>query len=245
MTKNTILMTVITVFLLCALSGCSMLQPAPKPEIGPAGKPLDSLPNPPFNQRFVPPPAELYDLAATAGVIFEGVNKKNWQQAKEGLNNLSTTWEKVQPAIGAKKGVKEANAALGQLTTAIDEETQEQAYETLNKFMGSISDIGKSYKLSPLADIIAVDNAIRSVCFYVEDQDWSKAASKVKALEGTWGQVKTSMESVGILDEIVKGHSAVTQMKDAVNGENKGAFDEQVANINYSMGRIRDFYRGK
>lgn len=245
MNKPTKNMFALLIFCLCTLSGCNMLTPAPKPDIGPAGKPVDALPNPPLQERFWSPPAELYDLEGTAGVIFEGINKANWAQAKEGITNLSTLWEKVQPAIAGKKGVKEAGKAMNELTMSVQEEKAQQAYDALNKFMGSISDIGKSYKLSPLSDIIAVGNAIRSASFYVEDKDWSKAAAKAKALEDTWGQVKTSMESIGIMGELVKTHSSINQMTDAVNAENKGAFEEQIANINDSMGRIRNFFRGK
>lgn len=44
-------------FLTLLLTGCGYLsgllsEPAPKPEIGPAGKPVESKPNPPFIERF-------------------------------------------------------------------------------------------------------------------------------------------------------------------------------------------------
>ena len=111
--------------------------------------------------------------------------------------------------------------------------------------MANIGDIGKSYKLSPLSDIIAVGNTVRNVSFYVQDNTWPKAKSKVKEMEGTWGQGKPSMEKVGILGEVTKTHSAVKQLKDAVDGENKGSAEEQIANINESMGTIREYYRSK
>jgi len=227
------------------LSGCGMLTPIKKPEIGPAGKPTESVPNPPLTQRFWSPPGELYDLEATAGVIFEGINKENWMQAQEGLKNLQLLWQQSKPLIGEKKGVKEADEALEKLTMSVSEKKITNSYENLNKFMGSIGDIAKSYKLSPLSDIIAVGNATRNVSFYVEDKNWSKAASKIKELEGTWEQVKPSMEQIGILSEVTITHSNVKQMKDAVNAENKGAFDEILAKINDSMGRIREFFRGR
>lgn len=227
-------------------SGCSMLSPAAKkPEIGPTGKPTDSLPNPPITERFSSPPGELYDLEATAGVVFEGINKLDWGQTEAGFNNLNALWEQTKPLIGEKKGVKDADEALQKLALGISDKKADAAFDNLNKFMGSISDIGKSYKLSPLSDIIAVSNSVRNVSYYVEDKDWSKAAAKVKELEGIWQQAKPSMEKVGILGEITKTHATINQMKDAVNGENKGAFEEQAANINDSMGRIRQYYRGK
>ncbi|SDD37382.1 hypothetical protein [Sporomusa acidovorans] len=249
--RRAIPVKLITAFLIltCFLSGCSFLsglaKPAPKPETGPAGKPVESKPNPPFMERFFSAPAELYDLEATAGVVFEGINKEDWSQAQAGLINLQSLWQQVKTAVGDKKGVKEGDEGIQKLTAAVNNKKITDSYENLNKFMGSVSDIGKSYKLSPIADIIAVDNGIRNVSFFVEDKDWVKAAAKVKELQGTWEKVKPSMEQVGILGEVTKTHSTVNQMKDAVNAENKGAFQEQLASINESMGRIRDFFRGK
>ncbi len=234
----------VAIFLL-SISGCGLSEPAPKPEIGPAGKPVESKPNPPFLERFYSAPTELYDLESTAGVIFEGITKADWAQAQAGIGNLQTLWQQAKAAVGDKKGVKEADEAIGKLATAINGQKVPDAYENLIKFMGSIGDIGKSYKLSPIADIIAVSNAIRNVSFYVEDDDWKKATAKVKELQGTWAQLKPSMEQVGILGEITKVHSTVTQIKDAVDAENKGSFMEQQANINESMGRVRNFFRGK
>jgi len=228
------------------LSGCGIVSaPAPKPEVGPTGKPAESKPNPPFLEKFYSAPLELYDLESTAGVVFEGINKENWAQAQAGLNNLQTLWSQAKSSVGEKKGVTQADVSIIELTAAINDRKITAAYEYLIKFMGSISDIGKSYKLSPIADIIVVSNAIRNVSFYVEDKDWSKAAAKVQELEGTWKQVKPSMEQIGILKEITKTHLAINQVKDAVNAENKGSFVEQQGNLNESMGRIREFYRGK
>jgi hypothetical protein len=228
------------------LTGCGLLSgPAPKPEIGPAGKPMESKPNPPFMERFFSAPTELYDLEASAGVVFEGINKGDWAQAQAGLTTLQTLWQQAKNAVGEKKGVKEADAAIEKLSAAIAGNKVTDSYENLIKFMGGVSDIGKSYKLSPIADIIAVDNGIRNVSFFVEDNDWKKAATKVKELQGTWEKVKPSMEQVGVLGEITKTHAIVNQMKDAINAENKGAFLEQQATINESMARIREFFRGK
>lgn len=226
-------------------SGCGLMTPAQKPDIGPAGKTVESKPNPPFVERFYSPPGELYDLEATAGVIFEGINKENWQQAEAGFANLQTTWLNAKALVGDKKGVKEADKALQDLSTAIAGKKITNSYENLNKFMGSIGDIAKSYKLSPLSDIIGVGNAVRNVNFYIADKDWSKAASKAKELEGVWGHAKPSMEQVGILNEVTRTHALVSQIKDAVNAENKGAVEEQTTNINESLGYIRNFYRGK
>lgn len=239
-------LSAITIILASSLiSGCAAFTPAPKPEVGPTGKPVESKPNPPLMERFQSPPAQLYDLEATAGVIFEGFTTEKWDQAQRGLATLQTTWQQAKPLLGEKKGVKEADEALDKLNGAIAAKELTSSYENLGKFMGSISDIGKSFKLSPLADIVAVGNAARNVGFYVDDKDWSKAASKVKELQGTWQQVKPSMEQVGILGELTKTHSDIKQLKDAVNAENNASVKENLAKINESMGQIRQFYYGR
>ncbi len=241
--KNTVVLLLLSLIL---LTGCGLLSgPAPKPEIGPSGKPVESKPNPPMLDRFFSAPVGLYDLEATAGGVFEGINKEDWSQAQAGLTTLQAVWQQVKDTVGDKKGVKEGDEAIGKLSAAIEGKKVTDSYESLNKFMGSVSDIGKSYKLSPIADIIAVSNGIRNVSFFVEDKNWTKAAVKAKELQGTWEKLKPSMEQVGILGEITKTHSIVNQMKDAISAENKGAFLEQQANINESMGRIREYFRGK
>lgn len=227
------------------LSGCNMFTPLKKPEIGPAGTPVQTKANPPFTQRFISPPGKLYDLEATAGVIFEGIIKNNWQQAETGLRTLETLWSQTKALIGDKKGVNAGSEALEKLTAAIANKNSLDSYESLNKFMASISDIGKSYKLSPLSDIIVVGNSIRNVNYYVENNDWPKAIAKMKELDSTWGQAKPSLESVGIFSKITTTHSIVKQMKDAVDAGNKGSVEEHIAYINESMGYIREYYRGK
>ena len=227
------------------LSGCNMFHPLKKPEIGPAGAPVETKENPPFTQRFISPPGELYDLEATAGVIFEGIVKNNWQQATTGLSTLDKLWHQAKILIGDKKGVTAGNQALEQLTTAIERKKSLDSYESLTKFMASMSDIGKSYKLSPLSDIIGVGNSIRAVSFYVENNDWPKSAAKMKELDSTWGQAKPNLESVGVLNKITTTHSIIKQMKDAIDAENKNVVEEHVANINENMGYIREYYRGQ
>lgn len=236
---------IIVVILAMLLCGCGLMQPAQKPEVGPTGKPVESKPNPPLTERFMAAPIELYNLEATAGVLFEGINKENWSQSESGLTNLQNIWQQAKPIIGDKKGVKEADQALEKLTSSIAAKEVTQSYENLIKFMGSISDIGKSYKLSPLADLIGIGNAARNVGFYVEDKNWVKAASKVKEFEGVWNSSKPGLEQVGILGEVTRTSGLVKQLKDAVNAENKGAVEEHLANINESLGRIRQFYQGR
>ena len=230
--------------LLVASTGCSMLKPAQKPEIGPAGKP-EAKGNPPIIERFKSPPAQLYDLEMTAGALFAGINSANWEQTQAGLQQLQAIWQQISPSLGDDKNVKKANESLTKLAGAVGGKKITASYEALNSFMSSISDIGLNYKLSPLADIIALSNAVRNVSFYVEENNWSKAASKVKELEGSWGQLKPSMESIGILGEVTRTHSYIKQLKDAVNAENKGAVEAHIKSLNDSIGMIRNYYRGK
>jgi cobalamin biosynthesis Mg chelatase CobN/predicted small lipoprotein YifL len=227
------------------LTGCGLMGPAKKPDIGPAGKPTEAKPNPPVMERFASAPTQLYDLEAIAGTVFEGVNKENWQQAEAGLYNLQAVWQQTKEAVGDKKGVKDGDEAIGKLATSVMDRKITASYENLNKFMGSAADIGKSYKLSPVADLIAVGNALRSVSFYVVDKNWSKSASKVKGLEDTWNHAKPALEQVGVLGAVTTSHAYVKQLKDAVNAESEGAAEEQVANLNESLGKIREYYRGK
>lgn len=228
-----------------ATTGCGLGQPAPKPEFGPAGKPAEAKPNPPLLSRFATAPVELYDLETAAGAVFEGINKGDWQQAENNARNMYDLWQQAKQKTGDMKGVADGDKALDKLQAAVAAKKITASYENLNKFMSTAADIGKNYKLSPLADIIGLGNAVRAVAFYVEEQDWSKAASKAKALENAWGQFKTSLEQPGILGEVTKSHAYITQIKDAVNGENKGTAQEQITNLNESMGRIREYYKGK
>lgn len=227
------------------LSGCGMFTPAPKPDIGPAGKPVESKPNPPVAERFQSPPAEIYDLEALAGAVFEGVNKQDWLQAINNFNQMQATWQQVKASVGEKKGVKESDEAIQKLAPSLSANDVTESYESLNKFMASISDIGKSYKLSPVSEIIAIGNSIRNVSFHVQAKNWTKATAKIKELEGTWQHSKPALEEAGVLGEATKIHSRVNQLKNAVTAENKGASEEHIASLNESMSIMRQFYRGK
>ncbi len=226
-------------------AGCGLAEPAKKPEIGPAGKPTESKPNPPVMERFASAPTQLYDLEAIAGTVFEGVNKENWQQAEAGVYNLQAVWQQAKEAAGDKKGIKDGDEAIGKLAVSVMDKKITASYENLNKFMGSVGDVGKSYKLSPVADLVAVGNALRSVSFYIADKNWSKASSKVKGLEDTWNNAKPPLEQIGILGAVTTTHAYVKQLKDAVNAESEGAAEEHIANLNESLGKIREYYRGK
>lgn len=231
--------------LILATIGCSMMEPAKKPEPGPVGTTNVTNTNPPLLQRFESPPSELYDIETIAGTVFEGIIKENWPTAEAGYNNLAVLWQQTKALTGDKKGVKEADESLASLANSIKNRQSVSSYEDLNKFAASISDIGKSYKLSPLSDIIVIDNTIRNVSFYVEQKDWKKSTVKAKELNDTWNSLKPSLEQMGILSEVTKAHSLINQIKGSVNAEDKGAYLEQSNKLNESMGHIRDFFRGK
>ncbi|MDR3593043.1 MAG: hypothetical protein P4N41_25565 [Negativicutes bacterium] len=228
-----------------ALAGCGLGMSANKPEVGPAGKPAEAKANPPFFNRFQAAPAQFYDLEATAGSTFEGINKENWEQAEAGLSQLQSTWEETKQQVGDMKGVGDGDKALAKLTEAVMAKQITVSYESLNRFMGVISDMGKNYKLSPISDIVAAGNTIRNVSFYIEDKNWLKAGAKAKEMSDSWNRSKPALEQFGILGEVTKTHSFVNQLRDAVAAENKSAADERIADLNTSMGRIREYYRGR
>lgn len=226
------------------IGGCS-LSPARKPDIGPAGSPTESKSNPPLAARFAAPPTQLYDLEAIAANTFDGINTNDWQKAGAGLVNLQAAWRDTKSLVGDMKGVTQSDGAIQKLAASIAAKNRQGAYEDLNKFMVGVTDIGKSYKLSPVADIINVGNGIRSVAFYVENNEWTKASLKAKQLDNTWHQVKTSFEKVGILNQVTETHSKISQLSDAVDAQDKSAVEGHIADINETMGRIREFYRGQ
>lgn len=231
--------------LIFAITGCSMMEPVKKPEPGPVGTANVTNTNPPLLQRFESPPPELYDIETIAGTIFEGIIKENWPTAEAGYNNLTVLWQQTKTLTGDKKGVKEADEALKSLAESIKNRQTTSSYEDLNKFAASISDIGKSYKLSPLSDIITIDNTIRNVSFYVGQKDWKKSTVKAKELNDTWGSLKPNLEQVGILSEVTKAHTLINQIKGSVSAEDKGAYMDQSDKLNESMGHIRDFFRSR
>lgn len=180
-----------------------------------------------------------------AGLIFDGINAQNWDMVQSDWLQLQSLWQAISPQLGDENNVRKANKGLAKLSDAIDDQKADSAYQALNEFMSSVSDIGQNFKLSPLSDIISISNKLRNVSFYVSDSDWTKAASRVKELESSWEQAKPSMESVGILGEVTRTHSYIKQLVDAVNAENSGASDSHIKSLNDSLGSIRQFYRGK
>jgi len=223
-------------------TGCGLT--ANQTDSGPTGKLTKTKPNKPIIELLSPAPAKLYDLETIAGLTFEGINKENWAQTEEGLANLVSSWQETKLSVGDEKTVALGDEALNKLSTAITEKQVTASYENLNKFMATISDIAKLHKLSPLADIITIGNAVRSTSFYVEEKNWSKASVKVKALDTTWKQSKPGLEKFGIIGEITKTHSYINQIKDAINEENKGNADDKLTDINSSIAQIREYYRG-
>jgi hypothetical protein len=233
------------IFITLLTTGCGIFQAQKKPELGPTGSGEEAKANPPFWERFDKPPSQLYDLEELSGTLFESISHRNWDGALEQTTALRKTWEESKSQIGDKKGVKEADEALQKVSAAISNNNTLDSYETLNQFLAAVSDIGKSYKLSALSDILLIGNSVRNVGYYVAEKDWTKANTKVNELEGTWLQVKPSMEQLGILSEVTKAHGTIKSLKDSVTSENQGAAENQLKLLNESLGNIRDFYKNK
>ncbi|MBP2649796.1 MAG: hypothetical protein H6Q74_621 [Firmicutes bacterium] len=214
-------------------------------DTGPIGRITKIKPPTNLNSLVTPAPQSLFDLETIAGTTFEAINKANWSQASEGLIQLQWVWQQIKPLINDPENQKSADEALTKLGSAINEQQVTTSCEGLNRFMSSISDISKAYKLSPLSDIIVVDNAVRDASFYIENKDWSKASSKMKQLENTWKQVKPGLEKIGILGQTAKIHSYVNQLKDAVTAENQSSAIEKLGDINAGMAQIRAYYQNK
>ncbi|MDR3564103.1 MAG: hypothetical protein P4N59_22060 [Negativicutes bacterium] len=235
---------VFLVLSLLVVSGCGWSDRKPI-EIGPAGKPAEAKTNAPLLTRYRSAPAPLYELEAIAGWTFEGINKENWEEAETGLAHLQQVWQEAKDQVGDMKGVGQADKALAKLSEAVTAKQITTSYENLNQFMGAVSDVGKNYKLSPVADIIATGITIRNVAFYVEDKNWLKAGAKAKEMSDNWNRIKPELEQFGIMGEVTKTHSYVNQLRDAVAAENKGGASDRIADLNKSLGRIREFYRPK
>jgi len=214
-------------------------------DTGPIGKLQKEKVNKTFSEGLAPAPAVFYDLETIAGSTFEGINKADWIVAEEGLTKLQSGWQQAKPYITDPEIVKKADEALNKLSTAVTEKQNTVSYEELNQFMSSIGSASKSYKLSPLSDIISVDNSIRDTKFYLEDNNWGKTSAKQKELETAWKQIKPSLEQFGIMGKVTKTHSYINQLKDAVQGENKGSAAAKLDDINTSMAQITAFYRGQ
>ena len=222
-----------------------MSQAQKKPEIGPTGSGEATKANPPFWQRFDKPPLQLYALEELSGTLFESITNNNWEQASVKLTSLRNVWEESKPQIGDKKGLKEADEAIQKVSDAVNNQATFDSYEMLNQFLAAVSDIAKSYKLSPLSDILLLGNSARNVGYYVATKDWPTATKKITELDGTWLQVKPSMEQFGILSEVTKAHGTIKSLKDAIAGENQGSAASQLKLLNESLGNIREFYKNK
>lgn len=227
------------------ISGCSLGSADKKPEIGPTGLGSLTLPNPPFLQRFQSPPATLYDLDALAGQLYEASNQNNSQQEMQLVTEMTNLWTETEPQVGEKKGVSEAKTALKKLQESVPAASLGTKVDNLNQFMGKISEIGQSYKLSPLADLISTSNNVRILAYYVGEKDWSKASAKVQQLEGNWEQIKPGLEKFGVLSEITATHGTIKSLRDSVSAEDKDGSEGKIKQLNDHLGKIRDYYRSK
>lgn len=218
-------------------AGCTLFEPINELNQGPAGTIEESSPD--AVSWAADAPTKLYDIEGLAGGVFEGILSRDWQTVNTNLSQLLTAWAEAKSAIPNTDSTTETEKILSYLIAAVQARNADQSQHDLNDFMYKISDISKNYKLSPLSDIIAINNAGRDLRYAVETKNWANAASKIKELKNTWGRAKSNLEQFGILGEITHTHSSIEQMKDSVDAENKATFLERFKSFNESMAKIR------
>lgn len=184
-------------------------------------------------------PTKLYDMEGLAGNIFEGILSRDWNTASENLSRLVTAWTEAKTIIEDPSAILQSEEILSLLISAVQARNPDLSQTELNDFMYKISDIGKNYKLSPLSDIISINNAGRDLRYAVENKNWVTAAAKVKELQNTWSRAKTNLERFGILGEITQTHNSIDQMKNSVEEENRTTFLERFQKFNEGMTHIR------
>lgn len=184
-------------------------------------------------------PTRLYDIEGLAGNIFEGILSRNWNDATANLSQLITAWTDVKSVIENPTAILQSEEVLSLLISAVQARNPDLSQTELNDFMYKISDISKGYKLSPLSDIIAINNAGRDLRYAVENKNWVTAAAKAKELQNTWGRAKSNLEQFGILGDITETHSSIEQMKNSVEEENRTTFLERFQKFNEGMSHIR------
>ena len=219
-------------------AGCSFIEPISEWNQGPVGTIEETSPD--TASWTADAPNKLYDIEGLAGGVFEGILTNDWQNVNAKLSLLLTAWSEAKSSIGNSDTTSETEKILGYLIAAIQARNADQSQHDLNDFMYHISDISKRYKLSPLSDIIAINNAGRDLRYAVENKNWATAAAKIKELQNTWGRAKSNLEQFGILGEITHTHSSIEQMKDSVDAENKATFIERFQSFNESMAKIRE-----
>ncbi len=184
-------------------------------------------------------PTKLYDIEGLAGNIFEGILSRNWNDATANLSQLITAWTDVKSVIENPTAILQSEEVLSLLISAVQARNPDLSQTELNDFMYKISDISKGYKISPLSDIIAINNAGRDLRYAVENKNWITAAAKAKELQNTWGRAKSNLEQFGILGDITETHSSIEQMKNSVEEENRTTFLERFQKFNEGMSHIR------
>ena len=218
-------------------TGCSLIEPINDFQQGPVGTVEESSPD--TASWTADAPAKLYDIEGLAGGVFEGILSRDWSIASTNLSQLITAWTEAKSFLKDSQNNVETENILKHLITAVQTHNADVSQQDLNNFMYKISDISKNYKLSPLSDIIAINNAGRDLRYAVENKNWATAANKVKELQNTWGRAKSNLEQFGILGEITHTHSSIEQMKDSVDAENRTTFLEKFKSFNESMAKIR------
>ena len=224
-------------------AGCSLTEPINDFQQGPVGMIEETSPD--TASWTADAPTQLYDIEGLAGGVFEGVLSRNWNLASTNLSQLITAWTEAKSFLQDPQNNLETENILNHLITAVQSHNADISQQDLNNFMYKISDISKNYKLSPLSDIIAINNAGRDLRYAVENKNWATAATKIKELQNTWGRAKSNLEQFGILGEITHTHSSIEQMKNSVDAENKTTFLEKFKSFNESMAKIRSTLANK
>lgn len=236
MNKYLIALIALSLALPLTVTGCSAITPIndltnitediPTPAPDPAAWTADA-------------PSKLYDIEGLAGNIFSSILSRDWNGANENLSRLMTAWTEAKAVIENPAAILQSEEILSLLISAIQARNPDVSQKELNDFMYKISDISKNYKLSPLSDIIAINNAGRDLRYAVENKNWVTAAAKIKELQNTWGRAKSNLEEFGILGDITQTHNSIDQLKNSVEEENRTTFLDRFQKFSEGMTHIR------
>lgn len=229
------------------LAGCNLApvsEPFAEMAPGPLGTPAKPPVLLPLTERLGSAPQGLYQLEQQYGQLFAAINYEDWASAQELSAQLPSLWQSVEPLLQHQTELADKNKrSITQLQAAVLQQSRTDCHTALTEASLSLRELGEAYKRSPFTDIAAVDQATREVAFYLAEQDWKKAGVKAHELEITWKQVKNSMESLGILQEVIKAHAAITQLSDAVSIEDMDLAKKELEKVNTSLARIHHFYQ--
>lgn len=232
------------ILIMLLTTGCAAFPDSFKQTIsGPTGEISDIKPRSIYHEH---PPREFYDLEKSSGMIFQFIQTEKWPDAEAEFQQLKTTWLTLSKSLVDNNTLTASpESKISALSNSIQERKVTQSLENINQFMGSISDISKTYKISPVTDIIMLGNSLRNISAYASIKDWSNLEKKTKELENMWHDAKPGVEQVGIISESTKIHASINRLKDAIDSENIAQVTEEIHKINESLAKIRIFYYGK